>query len=108
MPLSLTGPIVVSNIRLKSRASVRSQFGPWPGGLLGFCGQLAFSRSSARKRCLQTRQSTIGSEKPPTWPEASHTRGCSISAESSATMSSRSCTIARSQAALTLPFMSTP
>ena len=58
------------------------------------------SRWSARKRCLHVRQSTSGSVKPPTCPDASQTCGWRMIEESSATMSSRSCTIASSQRAL--------
>ena len=77
MPVSSTGPTRVSNMRLNCRASVRSHSGVSPGCLLGASGRTASSaRWSARKRCLQVRQSTSGSVKPPTWPEASQTRGC--------------------------------
>ncbi len=37
-PDSLTGPMVVSNIRLKSRASVSAHASASPGCLEGFCG----------------------------------------------------------------------
>ena len=49
-----------------------------------------------------------GSVKPLRWPLASHTRGCCRIAESRATMSSRSCSIERHHAALTLFFSSSP
>ena len=49
-----------------------------------------------------------GSEKPARWPEASHTFGCRMIAESSSTMSSRSCTIERCHSAFTFCFSSTP
>ena len=78
------------------------------GHLEGFWPHWAFSRSSARKRCLQWRQSTSGSVKPARWPEASHVRGCMMIAASRATMSSRSRTIARHHSFLTLFFSSTP
>jgi hypothetical protein len=54
------------------------------------------------------RQSTSGSLKPETWPEASHTAGLRITAESIATMSSRSCTIDRSHSERMWFFISTP
>ena len=60
------------------------------------------ARWSARKRCPHVRQSTSGSVKPSRWPEASHTRGCCRIAESIATMSSRSRSIARHHSFLTL------
>ena len=65
-------------------------------------------RSSSRKRSLQLRQSTIGSLKPATCPDASHTRGFMMIAASMPTTSSRSVTMCRHQAALTLFFSSTP
>jgi hypothetical protein len=71
---SFTGPIVVSNIRLNWRASVRSQRSSAPGSFDGATPQRsssrpgaparASSRWSARKRSLQVRQSTRGSVKP--------------------------------------------
>ena len=100
--------MVVSNMRLKSRASVRSQSGVSPGCLDGLRPQAAYSSWSARKRSLQVRQSISGSVKPARWPLASQVRGCWMIAESSATMSSRSCSIARHHCALTLFFSSTP
>jgi hypothetical protein len=51
---------------------------------------------------------TRGSLKPATWPDASQTRGLRMIAESSATMSSRSCTIARSHWLRMFVFMRTP
>ena len=107
-PVSLTGPTVVSNIRLKSRASVRSHSSVSPGCFEGLRPQASSCRWSARKRCLQVRQSTSGSVKPSRCPEASHTRGCWMIAESIATMSSRSWIIARHHSALTLFLSSTP
>ncbi len=65
-------------------------------------------RSSARKRSLQLRQSTIGSLKPATCPDASHTLGFMMIAASMPTTSSRSVTMCRHHAALTLFFSSTP
>ena len=67
------GRSYVSNMRLKSRASVRS----WRrSSALGSDAlrraHLLASRWSARKRFLHARQSTIGSVKPARWPEASH------------------------------------
>src|SRR5438045_2259079 len=68
----------------------------------------ASSSRSDRKRSLQVRQSISGSLNPATWPEASHTAGLRITAESMATMSSRSCTIARTQSERMWFFISTP
>jgi hypothetical protein len=48
------------------------------------------------------------SVKPATWPDASQTRGLRMIAESRATMSSRSCTIARNQSERMLFFVRTP
>jgi len=107
-PDSFTGPIVVSNMRLKSRASVRSHSEVSPGCCEGLRPHADTSRWSARKRSLHVRQSTSGSVNPERCPEASHTRGCRMIAESRATMSSRSASIACHQAALTAFFRSTP
>ncbi len=113
MPVSSSAPIRVLNMRLNCRGSVRSQSGVSPGRLLGLRPQRTSScsgsaRWSARNRSLQVRQSTSGSANPVTWPEASHTRGWRMSEESRATTSSRSCTIASNQRALTFSFRSTP
>ena len=105
---SRTGPMNVSNIRLKSRGSVRSQSGVSPGCFEGRRPQAAVSRWSARNRSLQVRQSTSGSEKPPTWPEATHTCGLRMIDESSATTSSRSKIIERCHSAFTFWFSRTP
>ena len=78
------------------------------GALARLRPQLASSSWSARKRSLHVRQSTIGSVKPATWPDASQTRGLRMIAESRATMSSRSCTIERSQSERMLFFVRTP
>ncbi len=108
MPVSSTAPTRVLNMRLNWRGSVRSQSEVSPGRLLGRLPQLSSASLSARKRCLHVRQSTSGSLNPPTCPEASHTCGWRMIEESSARMSSRSCTIARSHADLTLSFSRTP
>ena len=92
-------------MRLNCRASVSVPRWPQFGQAISDGGPL---RSSARKRSLQLRQSTIGSLKPPTWPDASQTRGFMTIAASSPTMSSRRWTMARHQAALTLFLSSTP
>jgi hypothetical protein len=84
---------------LNARASVRSvepQFGHVP------------SMWSARQRSLQLRQSTSGSVKLARWPDASQTRGLERIAASMPTTSSRSCTIVRHHASLTLRSISTP
>ena len=65
-------------MRLNWRGSVRSQSGVSPGRFDGRLPQRISScsgsaRWSARKRCLHVRQSTSGSLKPPTWPDASQT-----------------------------------
>ena len=75
---SRTAPTNVSNIRLKSRGSVRSHSLSRPDASTGACRTRSCSRWSARKRSLQVRQSTSGSEKPPTWPEATQTCGFRI------------------------------
>jgi hypothetical protein len=105
---SSTAPTRVWNMRLNCRGSVRSHSENSPGRLLGFRPHCASSSLSARKRSLHVRQSTSGSLKPATWPEASHTRGLRMIAESSARMSSRSCTIASNQSERMLFFVSTP
>ena len=102
-----TGPMFVLNIRLNSRGSVSS---PWhsPGFFDGFSGQRASSSLSARKRALQTLQSTIGSLKPPTWPEVTQVWGFWMIAESSPTTSSRAVTTRFHQASFTRRSSSTP
>ncbi len=105
---SSSAPTCVWNMRLNWRASVRSQSGVSPGRLLGFRPHCASSSLSARNRSLQVRQSTSGSVKPATWPEASQTAGLRMIAESRATMSSRSCTIAWNQSWRMLFFARTP
>ena len=98
-PSSSTGPAWVLNIRWKARASVRSfdpQLGQTPSIL------------SARQRSWQLRQSTSGSVKVSRWPEASQTAGGDRMAASSPTTSSRSWTMDRHQAFLTLRSMLTP
>ena len=106
--LLLDRPDVVSNIRLKSRASVRSHSGVSPGCLEGLRPHADWSRWSARKRSLHVRQSTSGSVNPARCPLASHVRGCWMMAESSATTSSRSWSMARHHWFLTLFLSSTP
>jgi len=64
--------------------------------------------SSARNRFLQCLQSTRGSVKPATWPDASQTLGCIRIAASSPSMSSRSCTMERHQRSLMFFLSSTP
>ena len=64
--------------------------------------------SSSRKRRLSFWHSTMGSLNDSTWPDVTHTCGCMRIPASSPTMSSRSWTIARHQARLTLFFSSTP
>ena len=96
----------VWNMRLNCRGSVRSQCSRLAGMLARPARRTGlWSRWSARKRSLQWRQSTSGSVKPSTCPDASHTRGWRMIDESRATMSSRSRTIASSQRALTFSFM---
>ena len=82
-PDSFTGPIVVSNIRLKSRASVRSHSDVSPGcleGLRPHCElvevigpEALLARPAVDQRVGESRQV----------PDASHTRGCCRIAESS-------------------------
>ena len=105
---SRTGPMNVSNIRLKSRASVRSQSAVSPGRFDGRRPHWLVSRWSARKRCLQVRQSISGSEKPPTCPDATQTCGFRMIAESRATTSSRSWIIERCHSPLTFWISRTP
>ena len=107
-PPSTSAPTEVSNIRLNCRASVRSQSGVSPGFLLGLRPHCESSSRSPRKRSLQVRQSTSGSVNPSTCPDASQTSGFRITAESSATMSSRSCTIEANQRERMLFFVRTP
>ena len=64
--------------------------------------------SSSRKRRWQVAHSTSGSLNEPTWPDVTHTWGCIRIPASRPTMSSRSWTIARHQARLTLFLSSTP
>ena len=64
--------------------------------------------SSSRKRRWQVAHSTSGSLNEPTWPDVTQTCGCMRIPASRPTMSSRSWTIARHQARLTLFFSSTP
>ena len=98
-PSSSTGPTWVLNMRWNGRASVRS-FDPQ-------FGQVS-SIWSARHRSLHLRQSTSGSVNVARWPDASHTLGAMRIAASRPTMSSRSCTMARHQASMTLRLSSTP
>ena len=92
-------------MRLNWRASVSVPFIPQLGQAISLGGPF---RSSSRKRFLQLRQSTIGSLKPATWPDASQTRGFMMIDASIPTTSSRRLTIRRHHAALTLFFSSTP
>ena len=70
---------------------------------------IASRRWSSRQRLLHLpRHWTSGSVNPSRCPEASQTLGCWMIAESSATMSSRSWSIARHHSALTLFFSRTP
>ena len=97
-----TGPENVLNIRLNWRASVNEPFAPQFGQVSGS------SSWSSRKRSLHFRQSTIGSVKFSRWPDASQIAGGDRMAASMATTSSRSCTIERNHASLTLRSISTP
>mmetsp|Transcript_43726 Transcript_43726/g.140421 ORF Transcript_43726/g.140421 Transcript_43726/m.140421 type:complete len:300 (-) Transcript_43726:372-1271(-) len=63
---------------------------------------------SARKRSLDSLQSTIGSEKPSMWPDAFQICGEPMMDESSPTMSSRLCTKSFHHARLMLLRSSTP
>ena len=105
---SSIAPTCVSNIRLNWRGSVRSHSENSPGRFDGFLPHCASSSRSARKRSLHVRQSMSGSLKPATCPDASQTAGLRMIAESIATMSSRSCTIARNQSERMWFFISTP
>ena len=100
LAVSSTGPMKVLNMRLNCRASVTSP--PQAGHLP------ASSRKSSRKRRWHTLHSTSGSEKPATWPDASHTRGCIRIEASRPTVSLRPVTTAFHHASLTLRFNSTP
>ena len=64
--------------------------------------------SSRRKRRRQVEHSTRGSVKLATWPEVTQTWGAMMMPASRPTMSSRSWTMARHHARLTLFFSSTP
>jgi len=96
---SSRGPMKVLNMRLNCLASVSSP---------PQTGHLSSSRSSALKRRLQLLQSTMGSEKLSTCPEASHTLGCMSMLASSPTMSFLSLTTFCHHASLTFLFISTP
>ena len=101
--VSSAGPTKVLNMRLNFRGG--------PSFCSPQCGHgpsTPFGSSSSRKRCRQPAHSTSGSVKFSTWPEASQTRGCMRIAASRPTMSSRSWTIERHHARLTLFFSSTP
>ena len=92
-------------MRLNCRGSESSP--PHSGHLISPSASSAPSCSSrtwsSRQRFLHSpRHWTSGSVKPSRWPEASQTLGCWMIAESSATMSSRSWSIARHHSALTL------
>ena len=63
---------------------------------------------SARWRVLQSLQSIRGSEKPPTWPVATHTWGFIKMAASTPTLVGDSCTNFFHQAFFTLFLNSTP
>ena len=63
---------------------------------------------SARTRARQARQSTSGSAKLSTWPEACQTFGLVIIAASMPTMSVRSWTMLRHHESRMLRFISTP
>ena len=82
------------------RASVKEPLVPQSGQVS--------STWSARKRCLQFLQSTMGSVKWPTWPLATQARGFIRMAASKPTISSRSRILVRHQARLMLFFSSTP
>ncbi len=92
------------NIRLKLRGSVKS------------CSELpwralhgpASSSWSARKRFLQARQSTMGSLKCSTWPDASQVRGWAMIALSMPSTSGRSRTTRRHQRERRLLLSSVP
>ena len=73
------------------------------GQVLG-AGQLVEPVATAARRALDERVA----EAAPTWPEVTQTWGCMRIPASRPTMSSRSWTIARHQARLTLFLSSTP
>src|SRR3989442_12473942 len=95
-------------MRLNSRASVSEHSSLSPGCTDGLRPHGSSARWSARKRCPHARQSTSGSVKPARWPDASHTRGCWCIAESIATMSTRSDSLALHYSLLAYVFTSTP
>ncbi len=111
---SSTGPMNVLNMRLKLRGSVNGplpQFGhvSSPGSGSRPClASNASCRWSSRKRMWQLVHSTSGSENDWRCPDASQTFGDMMMAASWPTMSSRSCTIERHHARLTLFLSSTP
>ena len=108
---SCTGPTKVSNIRLNWRGSESSppQTGQRISPSASSEPSCSSRRSSSRKRCLHSpRHWTSGSVKPARCPDASQTFGFWMIAESSATMSSRSWSIARHHSLLTLFLSSTP
>src|SRR5918911_2176631 len=95
--------MVVRNIRLKGLGSVRSK-----EPQLGHADcdspflSARVSSLSARRRVLHSRQSTSGSLNVSSWPEYFQTRRLRMMEESMPSMSSRSCTIQRHHACLTL------
>src|SRR3954452_11765353 len=99
---SSTAPENVLNMKLSCRASVKESFVPQLGLV---CGSSGLSR---RKLFLHERQSTSGSVKFLRCPDASQMAGGLKIAASSPTMSSRSCTIERHHASLTLRRSCTP
>ena len=115
---SWTGPMYVWNMRLKRRGAdsgpaSTGHFRPSRWTTVSSWSSVADSdsapgSSSSRNRRRHVAHSTSGSEKEPTWPDVTHTWGCIRMPASSPTMSSRSWTMARHQARLTLFLSSTP
>ncbi len=116
---SSTGPMYVWNIRLKRRGGdsgppSTGQTQPEPfdrcsGPVSSVTDRRsAPGSSSSRIATVAVAHSTIGSLKLPTCPDVTQTWGCMRIPASRPTMSSRSWTIARHQARLTLFFSSTP
>ena len=98
----------VLNIRLNWRGAVSVPLLPHTGHCASGWPGVPLIAVVGRKRFLHVLQSTSGSVKPATWPEASQTLGCIRIAASRPSMSSRSCTIDRHQRSLRFFLSSTP
>ena len=104
-----TGPTCVSNIRLNCARLGRARSRRTRRAASTACAGTRARRGGRRGSAACTAwHSTSGSLNPARWPDASHVCGCWMIAESSATTSSRSKTIACHHASLTLFLSRTP